>query len=205
MGNKKSGRKGRCRGGITLKNYVIESLLSCPIIAAVKDMEQLERVLRLDNEIIFILFGTICDISTIVARAKEKGKIVFVHVDLIAGLGAKRIAADFICNETRADGIISTQPAILKRARELGMTTVLRLFLLDSKSLENVGKQIATAEPEIVEIMPGIMPGIIKVISQQVFAPIITGGLIFQKEDVIQALSSGAVAVSTSKESIWPC
>ncbi len=33
--------------------------------------------------------------------------------------------------------------------------------------------------------------------------PIITGGLIMDKEDVIQSLNAGAIAVSTSNKNVW--
>ena len=180
-----------------------EHFLDCPIIASVKNSEQLENALLLDNEIIFLLFGDICNISDIVQRTKQAGKIVFVHVDLITGLGSKKVIADFIRTTTEADGIISTQAIILKRAKEIGLGTILRLFLLDTKSLENIDKQIAVAEPDLIEIMPGVMPKILKKLSKQIEVPIITGGLISDKDDVVQALSSGAISVSTSNEKVW--
>ena len=42
-----------------------------------------------------------------------------------------------------ADGIITTKPALVRRARELGMFTVLRYFLIDSMALENIRSQQA--------------------------------------------------------------
>ena len=37
-----------------------------------------------------------------------------VHVDLITGLSGKEVAVDFIKNNTLADGIISTKPALIR-------------------------------------------------------------------------------------------
>ena len=42
------------------------------------------------------------------------------------------------------------------------------------------------------EIMPGLMPKVIKKLSQKTHIPIITGGLIKEKEDVINAIKAGA-------------
>ena len=84
---------------------------SNPIIAAVKDEEQLEHALASDCDILFFLFGSICTIPGLVARAKEAGKLAFVHLDLTQGLSGKEVAADFIQAYTRADGVISALSA----------------------------------------------------------------------------------------------
>ena len=55
-----------------------------------------------------------------------------IHVDLIGGLSTREIAVEFLKNNTEADGIITTKPALVRKARELSMYTVLRYFLLDS-------------------------------------------------------------------------
>ena len=87
-----------------------------PVIAAVKDTDGIEKCCQLEDiRIVFILFGDICSIPEIVEKVKSAGKMAVVHVDLINGLGAREIAVDFIKNNTLADGIISTKPALIKR------------------------------------------------------------------------------------------
>ena len=51
--------------------------------------------------------------------------------------------------------------------------------------------------------MPGLMPKIIKKISSQTNIPIITGGLIKEKEDIINAINAGALSVSTTEVELW--
>ena len=51
--------------------------------------------------------------------------------------------------------------------------------------------------------MPGLMPNVIKKLSQKTHIPIITGGLIKEKEDVINAIKAGALSVSTTETSLW--
>ena len=64
-----------------------DAVLASPVIAAVKDPDQLEDCLTLENiRVVFLLFGDVCTIGGMVARAKDAGKVVLVHVDLIAGL-----------------------------------------------------------------------------------------------------------------------
>lgn len=175
-----------------------------PVIAAVKDMANLEEcVASPDIKVVFILFGDICSIPEIVAKVKEAGKIAAVHIDLITGLGSKEIAADYIRTNTQADGIISTKPSLVRRGKELGLFTVLRYFLIDSMALETIRTQQHSVQPDVIEVLPGLMPDIIRKISQHSRVPVIAGGLINDKKSVLDALSAGALCVSSTNRSVW--
>ena len=71
-----------------------------PVIAAIKDEEGLARCLKSDCQVVFILYGTICDIGEIVSRIQQAGKFPVVHLDLVSGLTPKEISVDFICTHT---------------------------------------------------------------------------------------------------------
>lgn len=181
-----------------------DAVLSSPVIAAVKDMEGLEDCLSLENiQVVFLLFGDICSIAGLVDRVKNAGKIAMVHTDLISGLAAnKEIAVDFLHRTTRMDGIISTRPNFISRARELGLITILRLFVIDSMALAGISK-LESVKPDFLEILPGVMPKTIKKIAQTTHIPLLAGGLIAEKEDVMAALNAGAMAVSTTDRRVW--
>jgi glycerol uptake operon antiterminator len=178
-----------------------------PIIAAVKDDKGLDTALTEDVEIIFVLYGDICTIPGIVHRIKEAGKVAMVHVDLITGLNnSKDVCLDFIKNSTEADGIITTKSNLIAHARELGLNTVLRYFILDSMALQNIEKQAqgSGVKPDIIEFLPGIvLPKMIRRINKVSRVPIIAGGLIADKEDVVNALDAGAMAISSTNENVW--
>lgn len=182
---------------------VFQAMECSPIIAAVKNDAGLERVLALESKVVFVLYGDLCGVVEIVRRLHEAGKLAVVHIDLIAGLGNKEAAVDYIHAAAKADGIISTRPAFIKRGRELGLFTVLRLFVFDSLSLENVHRTADAAQPDVIEILPGIMPRVIARIASSIRIPLICGGLIMDKSDVMEALSAGAAAVSTTSETVW--
>ena len=175
-----------------------------PIIAAVKDMQGLEKCCLLsDIKIVFILFGDICTLQDIVEKTKSSGKLAFVHVDLINGFSAKEIVVDYVSRNTEADGIISTKPQLIKRAQELGLKSIMRFFLLDSMALSNISRQLDIVTPDCIEILPGLMPKIIQRLSKRVKVPVIAGGLIAEKEDVVHALDAGAISVSTTNPTVW--
>lgn len=175
-----------------------------PVIAAIKDMDGLEKCCQAaDLKVIFVLFGDICNISDIVRKIREAGKLAIVHVDLITGLSPKEIAVDFIKRQTGADGIISTKPVMIRRAKDLGMYTVMRFFILDSISLDNMGKQLTMVKPDFIEVLPGLMPKIIRKACTEVKPPVIAGGLITDREDIMTALDAGAIAVSSTNQNVW--
>lgn len=178
-----------------------------PVIAAVKDKDGLNACCALEDiQVIFVLFGDICSIGDITRQIKEAGKVAMVHVDLIVGLGGKEIALDFIRNYTQADGIITTKPSLIKRAKELSLYTILRFFVIDSMALENlrkVNEEGYLTKPDFIEILPGVMPKILRRIVKSSRIPVIAGGLIADKEDVMMALSANVIAVSTTNTQVW--
>ncbi|MBQ8054186.1 MAG: glycerol-3-phosphate responsive antiterminator [Lachnospiraceae bacterium] len=185
----------------------VEAIEAAPIVAAVKDDAGLEMCLKSDVDAVFILYGDICTISDIVAKVKDAGKIAMVHMDLISGLSPRDISLDFIRKYTRADGIITTKSNLITHAKEIGLATVLRHFVLDSMALINIERQSHAgreSQPDMIEILPGIIiPKMIKKICAMSRVPVICGGLIQEKEDVLNALASGAAAISTTSSEVW--
>ena len=182
---------------------MIDLLETSPVIAAVKNESGLENCLKTECRVVFLLFGTICDVADLVDRVKAAGKIAIVHVDLIQGLSSKEVAVDFIHRNTRADGIISTKSPIVKHAKELGMICIQRTFVVDSMALSTLKKQIESFHPDAIEIMPGVMPRVIQKIRQETELPLIAGGLLSDKKDIMAAFEAGADAVSTTREELW--
>lgn len=186
-----------------MREEMLEIIAEFPVIAAVKDEKELKESLMTDCKVIFILFGNICNISEIVEKIKNKDKLAIIHADLVQGLSAKIEAIDYLKLNTKADGIISTKGNLVKHAVDIGLIGILRNFIIDSMAMDNVNKQVSMANPDMIEIMPGIMPEIIEKIKSELKLPLIAGGLISEKKDVIAALASGADAVSTTKIGLW--
>ena len=184
-----------------MKKLFKEALEDSPIIAAVKDDEGLSRCLTSDSRIIFN--GDIVTISDIVETVKSAGKLAIVHLDLINGLSSKEVAVDFLQKYTNADGIITTKPTLIKRAKELGLFTILRLFLIDSMAYENIDRQVKSSRPDLIEILPALMPKVIAKVCQSTSTPVIAGGLVSEKEDILALLDAGATSISSTNEKIW--
>ncbi|WP_461204308.1 glycerol-3-phosphate responsive antiterminator [Clostridium sp. DL1XJH146] len=186
-------------------NNLNEIFLENPIIGAIKNDNDLEMVLKSNASIVFVLYGNIMSISAICKKIATKDKVVFIHLDLIDGLKADHRGVDFIKKYADPYGVISTKTSNIRYAKQIGLKTVLRIFALDSLSLSTGLKNIYDTKPDAVEVMPGVASKIISSINKNISIPVIAGGLIQTKKDIMDALSSGAVAISTTKNTLWNC
>ena len=174
-----------------------------PIIPALKNNNYLDEAIKSSSEIVFVIMANILNIKEIVKKLKEAQKIVYVHVDMIDGLSSSNNGVEYLMKEIKPDGIITTKHNIVAFANKNGIKVIQRFFVLDSFSLENTISHIKENKPSAVEILPGLMPKIIKKINASIRIPVITGGLVDEKEDIINALTSGAVGISTTCKNIW--
>lgn len=174
-----------------------------PLIAAVRSPDRWEAAICSPAAVLFLLCGDIITVGEMVSAARAKGKRVFVHLELLGGIGRDNCAIDFIAQEIRPSGVISTRSAQIRYAKSRGLVTVQRFFLVDSMSLATAVDTAQALKPDFVELMPGIMPGIIRRFSSKLSSGIIAGGMIETKEQVIEALSAGARNVSTTNEGLW--
>ena len=175
-----------------------------PIIASVKNDEAIEKVIKSDCEIVFLLNGDIITLKNKIQYIQKHNKKVFVHIDMISGISASPIIVDYVKKELNLDGIITTKSNIVKRAIELNIDVIQRFFFIDSISVDNAIESLKKVKPKAIEIMPGIVPKIVKRLNKAYpNISIICGGLIDEKEEMINALSSGALAVSVSNDKMW--
>lgn len=166
-------------------------------------MKQFDRFLKSNYEYGVLLDSHLGQIKSLVKEAKSKNKKIFIHVDLIQGLKHDEYAAEFLCQEMKPAGLISTRSSVIAKAKQKKVYAIQRVFLLDTGALEKSLALIQKYEPDFIEVMPGIIPSLIDEIKEKTGIPIFAGGLIRSKEDVENALNAGATAVTTSREDLW--
>lgn len=174
----------------------------CGVIAAVRGNEEFEKALLSDAEIIFDLSPDILNLSEKIKTAHNAGKRFFIHIDLACGIGKDRSGILYAKN-AGADGIISTRVNIIKMARDIGLFTVQRFFIVDSRSVDTTVEAISASHADMIEVMPGVVSKIIEELKNKINVPIIAGGLIETSDEVSCAVKSGAYAVSTGTPELW--
>jgi glycerol uptake operon antiterminator len=186
----------------TMHDYV-ETIRDNPVIAAVQNQNGLSAALSLRMPTVFLVNTDIFSAKASVDLIVAAGRNVFLHMDLIDGLAASAKALDYVQHRISPSGIISTKSALVKYAREQGVFCIQRFFIVDSASYDNAVKTTRKNKPNMVELMPGIIPDVLRRFTAEVDTPVIAGGLITERHQVIDALSSGAVGVSTGCQALW--
>ncbi len=172
------------------------------IIAAIRDNTEMEKAIVSDLDTVFLLKSDIVTLPFFLNRFHDVGKKVFVHMDFADGVGKDTFGCLYLKN-LGVDGIISTRTGIIKCARDNGIKTVQRVFIVDSHSIATAVDTVEKTAPDMIELMPGIATKAISFFRQRVKIPIIAGGLIQTQEEVEEAHVAGADAVSTGSVSLW--
>lgn len=183
--------------------YFFDRIERNSIIAAVNNLEKLDIALDSPCEIIFILTGNIFNLKEISHRVRAKNKGLYIHIDSIDGFSKDTWGLEYIIKNIYPDGIITEKNNLVKLSKDMGVFTIQRLLIHDSSSLEYAINTIKVTRPNAVEILPGIMPKIIKKIITDTKMSVIASGLITDKYDLDSSLNAGAMAISTSNKNAW--
>ncbi|MGL5346172.1 MAG: glycerol-3-phosphate responsive antiterminator [Peptostreptococcaceae bacterium] len=173
-----------------------------PVILGLNNEQSIEEAINNQSKIVFVLYGDIINIGSIVEKLKDAGKVVFVNIDLIEGLSSKSKVLNFMKETTKTDGIISSKATMLRHAKDLGFVTVHRFFTVDSLSYSSIKRQLEISMADIVNILPG-WPKIIEWMCKDTNKPVIASGFVCDKKSVIESLNAGAIAICSTNESVW--
>ncbi len=166
-------------------------------------MKDLEKLLASPYEYLVVLDCHISMLKSMVGDAKQCGKKVLLHADLIHGLKNDEYAAEFLCQIIRPAGLISTRANVILKTKQNGLLAIQRMFLLDSNALDKNYALIERTRPDYIEVLPGLMPHIISEVREKTGIPIFAGGLIRTVQEVESAVMAGAIAVTTSNHQLW--
>lgn len=181
---------------------IIRCLECNPVIAAVRD-DKWDAAVVGPADVLFYLSAELLSVRQRIEQAHDAGKRVFIHLDLAEGIGKDKAGIRYLA-QCGADGIISTRAQLIKLAKEQQMLTVQRFFALDSQGLDSIDDMLERSSPHMIEIMPGVIGKVLRRFSKS-HIPVIAGGLLTTKSEVTEALSNGAMAVSTGSEVLWDC
>lgn len=173
------------------------------ILPVSSSMKEFEAFLKSPFEIGVLMETHIAQLKNVHMMAEAHRKKILYHVDLINGLKNDEYATEYICQEYKPYGLISTKSSVILKAKQKGVLTVQRIFLIDSHALEKSIKLLKKTKPDYIEVLPGAMPSLIKEVKQLIDIPVFAGGFIKTPEEVQNALDAGALTVTTSKQELW--
>jgi len=175
-----------------------------PIVPAPRNIEHFRLALSSTpaNSVI-ALFGDINELPTLVAEASKWRKRLIIHFDLCDGLGKDRAGLKLVA-KLGVTAVITTKAQLVRLAQEEGLLVIQRLFLVDSESLRTGLNLLKNTRPDMLEVLPAVVPApIIANLLTQTRLPIMAGGLLSTREEVLRVLKSGVTAVSTSRPELW--
>lgn len=140
----------------------IEKLKNKNIIAAARDLDDINTAMEKEIKVVFLLAGDIFDLIKISDNKHSDETLFLVHLDLIKGVGRDQAGISYLKRSFGIDGVISTHTNIIQFAKKAGLITIQRLFIVDSESLKSGAKLVQNCKPEGVEILPGIILPYIK-------------------------------------------
>ena len=120
------------------------------VAAAVRDQRRiLISRLRSEVDVIFLLYSSILTMKSYVDRCHEANKIIFIHMDFVEGIGKDRAPVWLFLKKWAWDGILTTRTNLIRPARDLGLITVQRFFIVDSHSVDTAVESIRIAKPDV--------------------------------------------------------
>lgn len=174
-----------------------------PIIAAVRDVSLIEKAVLSPVETIFLMSGDIFTVEHCVKESRKNNKSIFLHVDLIKGIANDREGIKYLSKKVKPDGIVSTKNQLIQAAKKEGLLTIQHLFMIDTQAYENGIRNISNINPDAIEIMPGLMPRVIREFYEKIDCPIITAGLIRHPNEIREAVDAGAHGVAVGAPELW--
>ena len=184
---------------------LLEAFGRVPVAAVIRRGEELPRALASQVPAVFFLRAPAFHLGPLVWAVQARGKLAFVHVDLIAGLGKDRAGIAFLAREIGVNGIITSHSGLVAAARAERVIAVQRLLLYDDLALPSALAALEHARPDIVEVLPGVIfPLVVDQIRARISLPMIVGGFVREPTQRESALQRGALAISTSAAELWP-
>lgn len=174
-----------------------------PIIASITQDAMISAALASKVRRVNLMAGNIMTLDHIVKQLRNKGKQIYVHVEMVGGIGRDGSAIEYLAEMYGIDGIVTTKSNAVAAAKQAGIKSIQRVFAIDSAAVETAIRMINHCQPDEVELMPGLMPRIIREFKERVGKPLIVGGLIRSQEEIDIALRSGANYVSIGDPELW--
>jgi len=169
------------------------------VIPSIEKVKLFDKFIDSDYEYCILMNFHLSMVESLVKKAHQQQKKVIVHIDLTHGISNDEFGVEYLCQKLKVDGIISTKRKCVETAKRCHKLTILRVFLIDSKSLEQGIDLANSLKPDFLEVLPAIAYSIFNNIKSRCSIPLIGGGLIKSKSELEKALNSGLEAVSLTE------
>lgn len=188
-----------------MPSSAIEACLAKPVIPVTWD-EPDHHDLLADAATVILQGGSLAELPRVLeqfATPSLKHLPLLVHVDLLAGLENNEAGLQCLADMPRVRGVVTIHHQLTRAARRLGLLSIVRLFLTDSRAL---GRGLAIAEKsqaDAIEIMPAAIAPATAEDFRRCRLPRIAGGLCRTEEQFHEVFAAGVRAVTSTRPDLW--
>ena len=173
-----------------------------PVIPVITSMKNLERFLETALPCFIAQDFHLNLLGDVIATAHAHHRQVIVHIELIQGLSSDEYGCQHILQHLHADAIISSKPKVIEMAKKNKTPAILRLFVMDSKSLKRGLELTQTVVPDAVEFMPSLVYPLITPHLHDLPCEVWAGGLIRDIAMIDLLTQAGIARVTVSDLSL---
>ncbi len=188
-----------------MRRKSIESCLRNPVIPVVWDPVPHGDLLTRASAI-FLQGGALADLPAALeafSNSPLEHLPLFVHIDLVAGLENSEAGLEYLADFQRISGVVTVHHHLSGAARRLGLLSIVRLFLSDSRAVDRGLSVVAKSRPDAIEILPAVVSAKVAKDFANCSIPRIAGGLCRTEADVDEVLASGCRAVTSTSRALW--
>ncbi|MBP2032171.1 glycerol uptake operon antiterminator [Clostridium algifaecis] len=174
------------------------------IIPSVRMNKNVSYALSLDNEYILLSETHIGNLKCLVDKCHKANKKAIVNAELIGGLNLDKIGINLLKQLYKVDGVIGANTPKMNMMKEIGLMTIQRITLMDSKAFDTSLRLISNSKCDAIEIRPciyGLKFG--DEIKKVKNVPLLLGGFIDNEDMIYKAKEAGFRGVTTSCKSLW--
>ena len=191
--------------GAQVRRKSIDSCLRGKVIPVVWDPAA-DRDLLARASAVSLQGGALGDLSRILdafGHPHLEHLPLFVHVDLVAGLENNEAGIEYLADFNSISGVVTVHHHLCAAARRLGMLSIVRLFLSDSRAVDRGLSVVRKSQPDAIEILPAVVAAKVASDFADCHIPRIAGGLLRTESDVADVLASGCRSVTSTSRELW--
>lgn len=183
----------------------IERFFAKPVIPVLWDLGTNAELVGLASSVI-LQGGPIAELSRAIDRLAEPPLDhlrILVHIDLVAGLENNEAGLQWLASLGTVDGIVTVHHQMAKTAKKLGLLSIVRMFLSDSRALERGLTVAEKSRPDVIEVLPAAAAVKVAYDLRSCSIPFISGGLCRAESDIQEVLDCGSLAVTSTRPELW--
>lgn len=174
------------------------------IVPSVRNLKNLDRALRAEEEWILLSAVHIGNLKECVARCHLAGKRVIVNHEIVGGLGADRMSFQMLRQMFQVDAVMGASGAKIGLINREEMRSIRRIVLSDSLSVEQSLRSLREIRCDAIELRPAYYAARYLEQFREAFpCEYVAGGFVDTQEMLEEIREAGFSGAMTSCVELW--